>query len=427
MNDIISTVLQSSLSLAILFLIYYAFLRKDTFFKTNRIYLLLAMLFSVCIPFINISVFLPNSSPAYLILLDPVVITGESVQSTITENRSVFQVILIIYLTGVAIFSIRFIYQITQLLFLIRRYGIRNKGGIRFVFTDKNFSPFSFFNLVFFNQPNTESANAKKIIAHERVHIKQWHSLDLMLLEIITIIQWFNPFIWMYRHAIKTLHEYLADEGVLHSGVDVKVYRALLFSQSTGIQVNDLTNNFSKSLLKRRFIMMNKTKSPMHARVKLMLALPLAITMMLVISCSPGVKEQTEEVEVPQAPPKQSEAVEKPTEIIPDEKEEAPVFTVAEHMPEFPGGTNALYAYLGENIKYPDSAKMNKISGKVYVTFVIEKDGGVTNVEVLRGIGGGCDKEAMRVISEMPNWKPGKQRGQAVRVQYNLPIKFTLD
>lgn len=425
MNDIISTVLQSSLSLAILFLIYHAFLRKDTFFKTNRIYLLLAMLFSVCIPFINVSVFFPSSSPGYLVLLDPVIITGENVQSTITENRSIFQVILIIYLTGVAIFSIRFIYQLTQLFFLIRRYGIRKKEGIHFVFTDKNFSPFSFFNLVFFNQSDTESVDAKKIIAHERVHIIQWHSLDLMLLEIITIIQWFNPFIWMYRHAIKTLHEYLADEGVLHSGVDVKVYRALLFSQSTGIQINDLTNNFSKSLLKRRFMMMNKTKSTMLARAKLMLALPLAITMMLVISCSPGAVNQAEE----EAPPP-PEILEQNVDPIGEPAEvgdETPIFTVVENMPEYPGGMDAMYAYLGENIQYPDSAKMNNISGKVYVTFVIEKDGSVTNVVVLRGIGGGCDKEAMRVVSEMPNWKPGKQRGQEVRVQYNLPIKFTLD
>jgi beta-lactamase regulating signal transducer with metallopeptidase domain len=141
------------------------------------------MLFSVFIPFINVSVFLPNSSPGYLVWLDPVIITGENVQSTITENTSIFQVILIIYLTGVAIFSIRFIYQLTQLFFLIRRYGIRKKEGIHFVFTDKTFSPFSFFNLVFFNQANTESVDAKKIIAHERVHIIQWHSLDLILLE----------------------------------------------------------------------------------------------------------------------------------------------------------------------------------------------------------------------------------------------------
>lgn len=170
---------------------------------------------------------------------------------------------------------------------------------------------------------------------------------------------------------------------------------------------------------------MNKTKSTMLARAKLMLALPLAITMMLVISCSPGAVNQAEE----EAPPP-PEILEQNVDPIGEPAEvgdETPIFTVVENMPEYPGGMDAMYAYLGENIQYPDSAKMNNISGKVYVTFVIEKDGSVTNVVVLRGIGGGCDKEAMRVVSEMPNWKPGKQRGQEVRVQYNLPIKFTLD
>ncbi|MEN8225218.1 MAG: energy transducer TonB, partial [Bacteroidota bacterium] len=85
-----------------------------------------------------------------------------------------------------------------------------------------------------------------------------------------------------------------------------------------------------------------------------------------------------------------------------------------------------LYAYLGNNIKYPVMAKESGIQGKVYVTFVVETDGSITDVKVLRGIGGGCDEEAIRVVSTMPKWKPGKQRGKPVRVQYNLPVRFTL-
>ena len=170
---------------------------------------------------------------------------------------------------------------------------------------------------------------------------------------------------------------------------------------------------------------MNKTKSTMLARVKLMFALPLAITMMLVISCSPNAVEQEEENKVP--PPEQSKAQEKPAEAAPEVQEETQIFKVVEVMPEYPGGLDEMYKYIGENIIYPDSAKLNKISGRVFINFVVEKDGEVTNVNCLRGIGAGCDKEAIRVISEMPNWEPGKQRGEAVRVEYNLPIKFNLD
>ena len=99
---------------------------------------------------------------------------------------------------------------------------------------------------------------------------------------------------------------------------------------------------------------------------------------------------------------------------------------VVESMPEFPGGEAALYKFLGENIKYPQMAKESGIQGRVFVTFVVERNGSVTDVRVLRGIGGGCDEEAVRVVQNMPSWTPGKQRGKAVRVQYNLPVKFTL-
>jgi len=106
--------------------------------------------------------------------------------------------------------------------------------------------------------------------------------------------------------------------------------------------------------------------------------------------------------------------------------EEMQIFMVVESMPEYPGGEPALYKYLAENIKYPQMAKESGIQGRVFVTFVVEKDGRVTDVRVLRGIGGGCDEEAIRVVQNMPKWTPGKQRGKSVRVQYNLPVKFTL-
>ncbi|MEE4257530.1 MAG: TonB family protein [Bacteroidales bacterium] len=115
-----------------------------------------------------------------------------------------------------------------------------------------------------------------------------------------------------------------------------------------------------------------------------------------------------------------------PIEVEEEVVEEAPIFTVVESMPEFKGGMAELYKYLGNNIKYPVMAKESGIQGKVYVTFVVERDGSITDVRVLRGIGGGCDEEAVRVVQGMPKWTPGKQRGKPVRVQYNLPVRFTL-
>ena len=130
---------------------------------------------------------------------------------------------------------------------------------------------------------------------------------------------------------------------------------------------------------------------------------------------------EIEDMEVDEETEVEVEIYEEEEEVVEEE-----IFTIVEQMPEFPGGTEKLFKYLGKNIEYPPMAKDAGIKGKVYVTFVVERDGSITDVRVLRGIGGGCDEEAIRVVSGMPNWKPGKQRGKPVRVQYNLPVRFTL-
>ena len=125
----------------------------------------------------------------------------------------------------------------------------------------------------------------------------------------------------------------------------------------------------------------------------------------------------TEEVQV--------EEKEVKTQVI-EQKVEAEVFLIVEEPPTFPGGEAALYKWLGENLKYPEEAKELGIQGRVFVAFVVEPDGSTSNAVVKRGIGGGCDEEAIRIVKAMPKWGAGKQRGQPVRVQFNLPIKFTL-
>ena len=124
----------------------------------------------------------------------------------------------------------------------------------------------------------------------------------------------------------------------------------------------------------------------------------------------------------------QSEVIEEyvPVEVEEEEVVEQEIFKIVEEMPSYPGGEQKLMEYVAKNIKYPQIARETGIQGRVYVNFVVEPDGSVSNVSVLRGIGGGCDEEAMRVVKNMPKWKPGKQRGKAVRVQYMLPVNFKL-
>ncbi len=136
-------------------------------------------------------------------------------------------------------------------------------------------------------------------------------------------------------------------------------------------------------------------------------------------------KEIDEEMVIPDLEVTEDTQIET-IEDVHEEVAEEQIFTIVEEMPSFPGGDAALMKYLGNSIKYPAIAKDAGIQGTVYVTFVVDEKGNVKDVKVLRSIGGGCDEEAIRVVENMPKWKPGKQRGKPVKVQYNLPIRFTL-
>lgn len=423
--------LQSGASLALLFIIYAVFLRKETFFGVNRAYLLLSLIFSLLFPILKFRFSFPaNEETTFYVLLDAVTISASKVEETIIRHRSAVEYLLVIYFTGAAVFAVRFLFQLLQILWMVHKYGITRHEGMRLVFVDNSYSPFSFFNLIFINHKELNQENIREIIAHEQVHIRQKHSIDLILLELLTIVQWFNPVIWFYRNSVKSVHEYLADEGVLLSGHNPVSYQAALLSQTLGIQVNNLTNNFNHSLLTKRFIMMTKTKSNRLARLKVLLAAPAAFLLAVIFTTSPVVqsmaqveskKQQQESPTPPPVPPKppvhQSQM---------PRDAESPLFTVVEDMPQFPGGDEARIKYMQENIKYPEEARKKGIQGTVYVTFVVEKNGKISDVRVLRGIGGGCDEEAIRVIQNMPDWIPGKQRGEAVRVQFNTPIRFAL-
>ena len=136
---------------------------------------------------------------------------------------------------------------------------------------------------------------------------------------------------------------------------------------------------------------------------------------------------ETEDIEI-NAEVEQNEVIEEyvAPEVVEEEVVEQEIFQIVEEMPSYPGGERALLEYVAKNIKYPQIARETGIQGRVFVGFVVEPDGSVSNVKILRGIGGGCDEEAMRVIKSLPKWKPGKQRGKAVRVSYQIPVVFKL-
>jgi hypothetical protein len=181
---------------------------------------------------------------------------------------------MFIYLTGAVIFFLRILIQSIDLLSVLFMKGIKHNAGLRIVENDKYGLPFSFFNTVYINPKFHTGADLTNILAHEKVHIRENHWFDLLLIEVLTILFWFNPFVWLFERSIKQNHEYLADEGVLAQGFSVGRYQAILVNQLMGMQIIGITNNLNYSLNKKRMKMMTKMKTPKTRAFRIIWALP---------------------------------------------------------------------------------------------------------------------------------------------------------
>jgi TonB family protein len=420
MNNLLSYLVQSGISLALFYGIFWLFMRNDTSFLTSRLYLLFSAVFSMIIPFITIKIPVQASTSNYVYLLEAVVITPGELTKSISSNQNLNQLWWLVYFAGAGFVLIRFLIQLFRLGWMIQKFGVIKSDQLNIVKTNQDNSAFSFLNFIFLGSNITDPKQLDKIIAHEKMHMRQKHSIDLILLEFLTVVQWFNPFIWFCKSTIRNLHEYLADQGVLLDGFSKADYQQMLVNQTFGIQYNYVTNHFNQSLIKRRFIMMSKNQKNRFQYFKAMVVLPVSMIMVLFFSISVVPDLIAQETTKPEKKQKESTLVEQSSQ-----NEE--VFVVVEDMPQYPGGEEARIKFMIENIKYPEEARKKGVEGTVYVTFVIEKDGTINSIKILRGIGSGCDEEAIRVISLMPKWKPGMQDGKTVRFQFNMPIKFSLD
>ncbi|MEI7500332.1 MAG: M56 family metallopeptidase [Bacteroidota bacterium] len=436
MSTLLLYLIKSTLCLSLLYTVYWLFLRRETFFQLNRLYMLTMVLFSMLFPLFPFHLTFSDSSAIIVMLLEPVMITPEKMEQTLKSKLGWIEIASVVYFTGLIIFILRLAVQLIQLHLIARRFGVIERLGHRLVFVGRGYSPFSFFNLVFINESMVPAGSLPTILEHERVHIRQVHSLDMIMLELATILQWFNPFIWLAGREMKNIHEYLADEGVLQNGISRSTYQQMILDETMGIRVNDLTNNFNVSLLKKRIAMMTKPKSKTWAKSKILIALPVLLALFFTLTARSF--SNSLEAPVPGSPVlTPAHSLNDP--VIQDKsKQETQVKTVPvkqgndenktiDKMPSFSGGHDALIKFLIANIKYPEEAMKKNVQGKVFVHFVVRSDGSITDVKIQRGIGGGCDEEALRVVKMMPKWNPGEDKGKPVAVVTVLPIKFALD
>ncbi len=446
--------------LQVLFLAVFEILfKKETFFKANRFYLLGSLILSLLLPLIQIPVEAVVHEQAFYQLKE-IVITKNVSEIYLKNGLENYSSVFMFYLIGVAFFSALFIFKVGKLLTYIMsaKKSNQNKGNI--ILVSNSNQAFSFFNKVFIGADNQ---NIDVILKHELVHAKQLHSLDILFMELLKIIFWFNPILYLYHNRIVALHEFEADFKSADS--DRKKYFEVLLCEVLNCNSISFTNNFyNQSLIKKRIVMLQKSKSKKHGVVKYLLAIPVIVLSMTLFSTTVVAQEtkkleqKVEKVVEKKANPKKTETQTAPnSKVVPVyDKEKSQIvelsevrsaeevakqipFAVVEEVPMFKGCEGVdksaqfdcfqkeMTNHIKLHFTYPKEAMENNIQGRVQVEYLIDEIG---NVEVYRVKGPEnaqpLEEEARRIIKLLPQFTPGKQSGKAIAVRHVIPITFRM-
>ena len=471
MNDALMYFLKVNIAIALFYLFYRLVFYNDTFWATRRFYLVVSILLSVVYPLISFSGWLEKQEPMQVIMTNYVQLKEITVTNAPVSYLNIENVLLIIYGVISIILLIKMVVQLASIL----RWRLKGKRhilqAIEIIAIDATITPFSFFNSIFINPALHNEQETQQILTHECTHARQLHSLDVLLSELMTILFWINPAMWLLRREIQHNLEFLADNSVLKSGIDSKNYQYHLLQLSYQVPENQLINKFNISPLKKIIIMMNQQKTKKAGILKYSLIIPLALALVLSSNAETLVNSATKiatsgktEKTVQQASQKKTKPDVKFTApvIKMDESKEEKVYEKIDIMPQFPGGEGELLKYIGQNLKYPVIAQQNGIQGKVIIRFVVNSTGKVVNAMVINSImenikmldevvavGYGVkkdteekgtvqkqilsgtdmkplEKEAIRLVNSIPDFTPGEINGKKVPVYITLPLTFKM-
>lgn len=547
--------LQYDLKVAVLVAAFYMFYRlllsRETFHRVNRAVLLLTAVASFLLPLCVVTVHktvVLSQAPTALVTADLGAVSIAETETPLWQTA-----VFAVFVAGALVtlgHTLVGIVKVWRLISYSEQH--READGVVVCVTDRDVPPFSFYRYIVLSRsdygtPPLEGQGMVAILAHERGHIRERHTLDLLLVDTLTALQWFNPAMWMLRQDLRAIHEYEADAAVLSQGINMRQYQYLLIQKAVAACGYSVANGITHSTLKNRInMMLNNKKTTRASWLKLLAMLPIVGTALVLNAetVNDYVYEDTQEqpqkkvvkkgrkaaqlkmnattIEVkeeePAATEAKSEAAEKqvakeapkliyigepngpeplividgkvatlqqlkaldPKEIdnvsvIKNEdvlkeyanhfnadtsngilfiktmestknsgkelanvtvvayrlekeadtaKEEA--FDVVEQMPEYPGGLPELMKYISMNVHYPEAAMKTGTQGRVLVRFIVEEDGTVSDARVVQRVSDELDAEALRVVSAMPKWTPGRQNGQPVRVKYTMPVTFRL-
>jgi len=441
MNSFLLFLIKSTLSLSLLYLTFSVLMRKETFFKLNRMVLLVMVLSSLLIPLL----YLPQPmQPIAQVYMEPIfrsnsIPTGPvqmnespiSIQSSVTSqeiNRpvtvSIQTILFFIYLSGVIVSLLMLVYSICSVLLLFRRARQMDQVGYRLMIVDNELAAFSFGRTILISQHDYDT-NAESIITHEQSHIRLGHFYDLMLLETVKVIFWFNPLVYRLMNDLKEIHEFQADDCTLNQGIDATQYQLLIIQKCVGHQKFALANSFNHCQIKNRITMMNKQKTSKAGLWKVATFLPLLALLLMAFG------KTGEKVQKNIQPEREMLNQEKTIVIESATQDRDSIYSTPEVMPQFPGGEEALRKFINENIHYSETKLKEYFKGKVlmekgFVAFVINSQGKVINIRLIKSINNELDSAALRAIRLMPDWIPAKDKGKPVSASYTLPMNWIL-
>ena len=469
MGAFVTYLMKAGIFLLFFYLFNRLLLAKETFHRFNRIVWLLIMPISLLLPFCVLESFNPlawfgtEEQQGQMLIIPEGMTVGviDSSDGAFAMIRLVQQ-ILLVYFAGMFVCSLFFVVsyiKLTAALWKNRNNGkeaafeelldeCKQLAGVRkkvkLLVHNQETAPFSWMRYIVVSE-NDMTEDGLDILIHELSHIRKGHSWDLILIDLLILFQWFNPAAWLLKQSIQQVHEFQADDAVLKAGINAKQYQLLLIKKAVGTRRYSMVNSFNHSKLKKRITMMWKKKSSKWAFAKCMYALPLAFIAIAAfatpeisgrlsgISSVKDIKISLQQNIQPQDPPKPvpvpPPAVPVPPPVPQIDQDTLVSLAILETKPLFANGEaeDAFTRWVFEHIKYPEEAKNKKIQGRVVASFVLNNEGYVTNVEILRGVHPLLDAETIRVLESSPKWeRPGIYKGKNVRVRYNFPLNFSL-
>ena len=409
------------------YLLWKLLLSRETFHRFNRVALLTVMALAFVLPWVKLSLDVSTPVAGGMVMLEEMIVTpaGAVQPQQVAQTWSVINIANVLYFIGVVSVLVWLLHSQWSLHRLLKK-GRREQmsDGITLHVVPGDQTPFSYFRHIVINEQDYRD-NPREILTHEHAHISLRHSWDVLFVELVKLFQWWNPAAWLLCRELKQVHEYEADMAVLNQGVDAKQYQLLLIRKSVGDQLFSMANNFNYQSLKKRIRMMTMNKSSRWKTLRALAVVPVIALALLAFantkSVAAVVVNQQSKVTPTSRVVKANAEAQVTDESAPQSKK---VYRSVDQMPQFPGGEAGLMRYLQSNINYPANAAMNNIGGRVILQFVVEKDGHIGEVKVVRSIDPEIDAEAVRVVKSLPDFIPGRQDGEPVAVWYTIPVSF---